>query len=81
MTDPSGQTAEDALVVRVPFWSLHNRPVDILLAFLTALLLAGIAVVIRLFKRPTSKSTSVSDEDVAEDAGATRVRVRDLNED
>lgn len=81
VTDPSGQTAEDSTAVRVPFWSLQNRLVDVLLAFLTMLLLVGIAMIAKFSRRPTPFSTSIGDEDADGDAAPTRVKVRNLDEE
>ena len=78
VTDPSGQTAEDSTPVRVPFWSLQNRLVDVLLAFLTLLLLVGIAMIVRFSRRGSDRPVSVADEDEEEDA-PTRVNVRNLD--
>jgi len=51
ITDPSGQLSEDTATVNIRFWTLQNRAVDVFLVFLSLLLIFGILVVIRLFRR------------------------------
>lgn len=59
VTDPSGQASEDSTAVRVRFWTLQNRLVDILLASLSLLLICGAMAVNRLFRRTSSVSIPV----------------------
>lgn len=66
VTDPSGQVSEDSATVHVRFWTLQNRIVDILLAFLSLLLLVGVAAVIRLSRKPRA-TVAVAREDETED--------------
>lgn len=48
VTDPSGVTSTDSIVAHVPFWTLQNRVVDVIVAFLSFLLLLGLGMVLRL---------------------------------
>lgn len=80
VTDPSGKTAEDTTSVRVPFWSLQNRLVDVLLAFLSLLLLVGVALIVKFSRRAPARSASVAEEDEAADA-PMRVTVRNMDEE
>lgn len=52
VTDPSGNVSEDTATVHVRFWTLENRIVDILLAFLSLLLIVGVTALVRLSRRP-----------------------------
>ena len=48
VTDPSGATSSDAIAVHIPFWTLQNRIVDVIVGLLALLLLAGLGMVARL---------------------------------
>ena len=48
VTDPSGIASTDSVVAHVPFWTLQNKVVDVIVAFLSFLLLLGLGMVLRL---------------------------------
>jgi hypothetical protein len=50
--DPSGALSVDKTTVRVRFWTLENRVVDVLLACLALLAFVGTATVVWLSRRP-----------------------------
>ncbi len=52
ITDASDQATTDVANLTVPFWSLENRVVQILSGLLGLLLLFGIALIVRLSRRP-----------------------------
>lgn len=94
ITSPSGAVSSDSSTVRVRFWTLENTLVDLLLSFLTLLLLGGIALVARLSGRPgraVAASSSRMNDDIPEivredadmDRSATgrKIPVRNLDED
>lgn len=86
VTDPSGQSSEDVAAVDVPFWTLENRVVDLLLGVLALMLLAGMAVVARLFRRQNEallppEPTVVSEDEEMDGAASHSVRVRNLDKD
>lgn len=73
VTDPSNVVSEDTATVRVRFWTLQNRIVDLLLAVLTLLLLSGIGFLIRLSPgrsrraAPKAADTDSIDSDIIEE--------------
>jgi hypothetical protein len=96
VTDPSGLQSEDTASVRIRFWTLENRMVDLLCGLLAFLLLFGIVVIVRLSGsrpiawsgNPSRESTvrpqesDVSQEDLKLDAGIRRrISVRNLDDD
>lgn len=48
VTDSSGVTSRDSTLIHVPFWTLQNRVVLVLLGFLSFLLLIGLGMIARL---------------------------------
>lgn len=81
VTDPSGQVSEDTATVHVRFWTLQNRIVDILLAFLSLLLLAGVATVIRLSRRPRSPAPEIMPDALPADEEESDIVMEDERQD
>lgn len=88
--DPSGVISEDSTVVHIPFWTLHNRVVDMLVALLSFLLLTGLALIIRLSRLSkvvdqavvsVRHAETIGEEDEEQDrAKSRRLTVRNLDE-
>lgn len=81
VTDPSGQVSEDTATVHVRFWTLQNRIVDILLAFLSLLLLAGITAIIRLSRRPKKAISPVVTETESHEEPVSDIVTEDQEQD
>ncbi len=58
--DPSGVTSTDSIVAHVPFWTLQNTVVDVIVAFLSFLLLIGLGMVLRLSRLSKLVARAVS---------------------
>lgn len=87
ITAPDGTSSTETTVVHVPFWTLQNRVVDVLIGFLGFLLLIGIGMIARLSRlskvvaKAVAHVNTVVEEDEELDAPKSkRLHVRNLDE-
>jgi len=80
LVDPSGAAAQDATIIRVPFFSMQNPLVLGLVGLLTLLLLLGVLMASRFFiAAPGKKRREDEDEDEFSEEGLSGNEPRKVN--
>ncbi len=88
VVDPNGSISEDSSVIHVRFWTLQNRVVEMILAFLSLLLLIGMAMIAKLSgdrwrgsstKRSKLIPDVVQEDERLDDEPRKKIAVRNLD--